>query len=330
MSAEPVYEVGIVGCGVIGTRLAESFAAHERTNVWGACDLVESKVETFADEYDCASFTDHRALVESDAVDVVYVGVPPVNHLEITRSALEADTHVVCEKPIAENAAEGEKMVELATSTNRTTAINLPFRYTPGFVEMRERVQNGDIGTPKRISLDFRFPQWPREWQDVSWLESREQGGPLREVGTHFLFGVQEIFGSIDRLSADVTYTGPETYEDSIVGYFEADGVHGTLDLLCNHQQSEENSITVVGSESSLTLTEWYKLVENRGEPGDEDGTTLNEMREQTTLTLVDEFVTALDGGDGDLVSFEEAYRVQRAVDAVFASEGTMQDLSAE
>ncbi|WP_254425888.1 Gfo/Idh/MocA family protein [Haloprofundus sp. MHR1] len=327
MSTEPVYDVGIVGCGVIGNRLAESFSAHERTNVWGACDLVESKVEAFADEYDCAAFTDYRELIGTEAVDVVYVGIPPTGHLEVARVALEQEKDVICEKPLAENAAEGEKMVELEASSERTTAVNLPFRYTPGFVEMRERIHAGDVGRPKRINLDFRFPQWPREWQDVEWLKSREQGGPLREVGTHFLFGVQEIFGSVERLSAEVTYTGPETYEESIVGYFEVDGVHGTLDLLCDHEQSEENSITVVGSESSLTLTEWYKLVENRGDSEAGGVTTLNEMREQTTLTLVDEFVTSLDGGDGNLVSFEEAQRVQRVVDAVFASEGTMREL---
>ncbi|WP_224270759.1 Gfo/Idh/MocA family protein [Haloprofundus salinisoli] len=326
MSSEPGYDVGIVGCGVIGNRLAESFAAHERTNVWGACDLVESKVEAFADEYDCAPFTDYRELVGADAVDVVYVGIPPTGHLEVTQFAFEHEKDIICEKPIAESAEQGEKMVELELSSEQTTAVNLPFRYTPGFVEMRERVSDGDVGRPKRISLDFRFPQWPREWQDVEWLKSREQGGPLREVGTHFLFGVQEIFGPVERLSAEVTYTGPETYEESIVGYFEVGGVHGTLDLLCNHEQSEENSITVVGSESSLTLTEWYRLVENRG-ASEESGTTLNEMREQTTLTLVDEFVTSLDGGDGDLVSFEEAHRVQRVVDAVFDSEGTMREL---
>ncbi|WP_224449265.1 Gfo/Idh/MocA family protein [Haloprofundus salilacus] len=324
MPTEPVYDVGIVGCGVIGNRLAESFAAHDRTNVWGACDLVDSKVATFADEYDCAAFTDFRELIENDAVDLVYVGVPPVAHLDVTSFALEREKHVICEKPIAENADEGEKMVELAASSGRTTAINLPFRYTPGFVEMRERIRDGEIGRPKRINLDFRFPQWPREWQDVEWLRSREQGGPLREVGTHFLFGVQEIFGSVDRLSAEVTYTGPDAYEESIVGYFEVDDIHGTLDLLCDHRQPEENSITVVGSESALTLSEWHKLVERSGDSGggEERETTLNETREQTTLTLVDEFVTALDGGDGDLVSFEEANRVQRVVDAVFASNG--------
>lgn len=325
-----MYDVGIVGCGVIGNRLAESFADHERTTVRAACDVDESKLDEFTGKYDCEAFVDYRDLVRSDEVDIVYVGVPPAQHAEIVLDALEQDKHVVCEKPIAEDAEVGQRMVERANASEQVTAVNLPFRYTPGFVEMRQRIESGEIGTPKRVTLDFRFPRWPREWQDVDWLRTREQGGPLREVGTHFLFGVQELFGPIEFISANVTYTGPDLYEESIVGYFEVDGiresneahdVHGIIDLLCNHEQEEQNSITVVGSESSLSLLEWSRLVENWREA---DEQVLNDMRGRTTLTLVDEFVAELDGEGGNLVSFEEANQVQCVVDAIFDSEGTM------
>jgi len=331
-----MYDVGVIGCGVVGNRLAESFDDYERTTVWAACDVDESKLSAFAEEYDCEAFADHRDLIARDEVDVVYVDVPPVHHAAIVRDALESDKHVICEKPLAENADEGQRMVELAAESEQATAVNLPFRYTPGFVAMRERIEAGEIGQPKRITLDFRFPRWPREWQDVDWLRTREQGGPLREVGTHFLFGVQEIFGPIERVSAEVSYSAPDRYEESIVGHFAVDDprgtetgrggneVHGTIDLLTDHQQSEENSITVVGSQGSLSLLEWYRLVENRG--GD-DETVLNDARERTTLTLVDEFVAELDGEGGDLVSFAEANRVQRVVDAIFASDGTMRQI---
>jgi predicted dehydrogenase len=320
-----MYDVGIVGCGVIGNRLAESFADHDRTNVRAGCDVDDGKRETFADEYDCAAFADYRDLLDEETVDVVHVGVPPKLHAEVVTAALDHDKHVICEKPIAEDAATGQRMVEKANASDRITAINLPFRYTPGFVEMRERIRAGEIGAPKRIDLAFRFPRWPREWQDVDWLTSREQGGPLREVGTHFLFGVQEIFGPIESVSAQVSYTTPESYEESVVGHFavadgtEGEAVHGTIDLLTDHEQAEENSITVVGSKSKLSLLEWYKLVENRGE---EDERVLNDERSQTTLTLVDEFVKELDGEGGNLVSFEEANQVQRVLDAIFDSEG--------
>lgn len=316
-----MYDAAIVGCGVIGDRLAEAFGAHDGTTVRGACDVVPSRVESFAAERDCEAFTDHRDLVAADAVDLVYVGVPPVHHHDVVADALAAGKPVVCEKPIAENATVGASMVELADEAPVPTAVNLPFRYTPGFRELVERVEAGAVGTPKRIELDFRFPRWPRTWQDVDWLTTREQGGPIREVGTHFLFGVQELFGPVERVSAAVSYAGPDLYEDSVAGHFSVDGLDGTIDLLCDHDESEENAITVVGTEGSLSLVEWYRLVADRGT---DEERVLNDTRGNTSLALVDEFVAALDGDEADLVSFAEATQVQRAVDAIFASEGEL------
>ncbi|WP_277553808.1 Gfo/Idh/MocA family protein [Halobaculum limi] len=317
-----MYDVGIVGCGVIGSRLAESFTEHSDTTVAAACDVDVERAESFAADYDADPYTDHEAMLAEADLDILYAGVPPVHHREIAEAGLDAGVHVICEKPIAEDAAEGERLAAREADTDLVTAVNLPFRYTPGFIELRERVADGEIGTPKRVSLDFRFPRWPREWQDVDWLRSREQGGPIREVGTHFLFGVQEAFGGIDRVSAEVQYAGPDACEESVVGWFETagdDSVHGTIDLLCDHEQPEENAITVTGSEGELTLTEWFRLT---ADPGTDDEEELCADRESTTVTLVDEFVTELEGGDGDLVSFAEATAVQRVVDAIFDSEG--------
>ena len=342
-----MYDVGIVGCGVIGTRLAESFAEHPETTVAAACDVDGARAESFAAERDAAAYTDHETMLADEDLDVLYVGVPPVHHRDIAAAGLDAGVNVICEKPIAENAEEGAELAALEAETDLVTAVNLPFRYTPGFVDLRERVADGAVGTPRRVSLDFRFPTWPREWQDVDWLRSREQGGPIREVGTHFLFGVHELFGGIDRLSAAVEYAGPDECEESVVGWFEAGGatgragdgaadaataastaggavdvdapVHGTIDLLTDHDRPEENAITVTGTAGELRLGEWYRLV---ADPGTDDEREVCADRASTTLTLVDEFVTALDGGDADLVTFAEATAVQRAVDAVFASGG--------
>ncbi|MFC7097886.1 Gfo/Idh/MocA family protein [Halobaculum marinum] len=331
-----MYDVGIVGCGVIGNRLAESFAEHPETTVAAACDVDAERAETFAAERDAAAYTDHETMLADEDLDVLYVGVPPVHHREIATAGLDAGVNVICEKPIAEDAEEGAELAALEAETDLVTAVNLPFRYTPGFVELCERVADGEVGTPKRVSLDFRFPRWPREWQDVDWLRSREQGGPLREVGTHFLFGIQELFGGVDRVSAAVQYAAPDECEESVVGWFavgEAEGgavdidgqVHGTVDVLTDHDRPEQNALTVTGTEGALGLTEWYRLV---ADPGTDDERELCGDRPSTTLTLVDEFVTALKGGDADLVSFAEATAVQRVVDAVFASDGEPVDLS--
>ena len=344
-----MYQVGIVGCGVIGSRLAAAFDEHDRTAIRAVCDRVAEKATSMAETYDCEAVIAVADLVAIEEIDIVYVGVPPNHHASVVRAALEADKHVICEKPIAENAAVGRELTALARETDRVTAINFPFRYTPGFLELGERIAAGEVGTPKRVALRFRFPRWPREWQDVDWLAGREQGGPLREVGSHFVFGTQELFGAVGEVTADVRYTAPGKYEESIVGTFSAGGasdadvtvanaseadradvddgatvdldepVHGTIDLLCDCAGSEENAITVEGTEGSLSLQAWRRLVADPGEP---DERVLTNEPGETTRALIEAFVTALDGGDGDLVSFTEATRVQQVVDDVLGVEG--------
>lgn len=84
---------------------------------------------------------------------------------------------------------------------------------------------------------------------DGDWLRTHEQGGPPQEVGTHFLFGVQELFGPVETVSVDVGYAGPELSDDDVVADFVTGDVRGTVDPLCDHEIEEESLIIVVGEE---------------------------------------------------------------------------------
>lgn len=307
-----MYDAAVVGCGVIGRRLADAFAEHDRTALVAACDLDADAAAALADEYGATAYTDHDAMLAEASPDLVHVGVPPVAHFEVVDAALSAGAHVVCEKPIAPTAAEGRELVARAAESDHVTAINFPFRYTPGVRELVDRVAAGAVGDPRRLSLRFRFPQWPRPWQDVGWLEGREQGGPTREVGSHFLFGALELFDDVAVVDATREFGGPEACETSVLARLEADGVAGSFDLLADCAGEEENSLTVEGTEGALALADWRTLV---ADPGTDDERVVTEADGETTLTLVDEVVAAMDGADADLVDFETALAVQELVD---------------
>jgi predicted dehydrogenase len=330
-----MYDVGVIGCGVVGNRLAESFDDHERTTVWGACDVDESKVSAFAEKYDCEAFTDHRDLIARDEVDVVYVGVPPVHHAAIVRDALESDKHVICEKPLAENPEEGQRMVELAAESEQATAVNLPFRYTPGFVAMRERIEAGEIGQLKRITLDFRFPGGPASGRTLTGSGPASRAAHSERSARTSSSACRRYLAPSSasvRRSATAPPTGTRSPSSvtsrwtTLAGRRPAEvATRSTEPSTCSRTTSSRRRTPSRSSVAGLALLlEWHRLVENRG--GD-DETVLNDARERTTLTLVDEFVAELDGERGDLVSFAEANRVQRVVDAIFASDGTMRQI---
>ncbi|MFV2015846.1 MAG: Gfo/Idh/MocA family protein, partial [Candidatus Heimdallarchaeota archaeon] len=157
-------------------------------------------------------------------INIVYVGVTPKWHKEITLSALNSKKHVICEKPISLTNHDANIMVEAARLSNTLTCINLPFRWTPAVMKFKEKLAEGYVGNIKRIALRFRFPMWPRSWQITDWLSKKEQGGALREVGTHFFFALKEFepwIGHITKVWAKVVYEPELGAEWSAIGIME-------------------------------------------------------------------------------------------------------------
>ncbi len=309
-------KVAIIGAGVIGNRLARVFTSAEIEIKW-ICDVDKEKAEKLVVEYGGRA-TDKLddVLVDGD-VGIVYVGVPPKYHKDIVLRALESGKHVICEKPIALSAKDGEEMALAAEKSGKQTTINLPFRFTTGVKRMKELLSEGFVGDIRRLELRFRFPQWPRSWQNVEWLKTKEQGGALREVGTHYFFllgELEEFIGKPTRLIAANEYTGEQGCERSSVGMIEFDsGLTCTLDLLTGTADEEENTLRITGDKQTLSFRRWYILE-------DKDGNVLCDTRESSEGQMVREFMRF--SPKNSLVTFEQATQAQRIMESIHNSGG--------
>merc|ERR1719401_100061 len=87
--------------------------------------------------------------------------------------------------------------------------MNIGMRWNAALRELRRlAVTEETLGPLQSAHVSLHFVRWPRHWQTVPWCAGRAQGGPLREVGTHFLFGLCELFGhgAARRVRATVSY----------------------------------------------------------------------------------------------------------------------------
>jgi len=100
----------------------------------------------------------YDALLADPEIDAVYNPLPNSLHCEWTIRALEAGKHVLCEKPIASNAAEAERMAEVARRTGRVLVEAFHWRYHPLAARLRAIIDSGELGAIRHVEAHLCIP----------------------------------------------------------------------------------------------------------------------------------------------------------------------------
>jgi predicted dehydrogenase len=166
-----------------------------------------SRAETFAKKHGIArAHASYDALLADPEIDAVYNPLPNSLHCEWTVRALEAGKHVLCEKPIAANAAEAARMSEAAIRSGKILAEAFHWRYHPLADRMRAVLDAGEIGAVRDVEvvfcIPFLVPGDIRYRLDLA-------GGATMDVGSYtvsiarFLAGAEpEVTSAVARLSS--------------------------------------------------------------------------------------------------------------------------------
>ncbi len=185
-----VIKVGIIGCGGIANgKHMPSLKKVKDCEMVAFCDIVPERAEKAAKTYgtpDAKVYTDYKELLKDKTIDVVHVCTPNRSHSFITVDALEAGKHVMCEKPMAINSAEAEKMLAAAKRSGKKLTIGYQSRFRDDAIYMKQEAENGtfgDIYFARATAIRRRaVPTW-----GVFLNEYEQGGGPLIDIGTHAL-----------------------------------------------------------------------------------------------------------------------------------------------
>lgn len=185
-----MYRIGIVGCGGIANgKHLPSLKKLDNVEIVAFCDIIPERAEKAASEYGAEGakvYSDYRELLQDKSLDIVHVLTPNDAHAEITIAALEADKHVMCEKPMAKTAADARAMVEAAKRTGKKLTIGYNNRFRPDSLHLKKLVEEGQLG-----DIYFAKAHAIRRRAVPTWgvfLDGEKQGGgPLIDIGTHAL-----------------------------------------------------------------------------------------------------------------------------------------------
>lgn len=181
-----------VRVGVIGMGMGRNHAVHFRdcpqAELIAICDADPGRLAEKAHElHPHRTYTQYEELLADPEIDAVSVALPNFLHAPVTLAALEAGKHVLCEKPLAMNTPEAERMVETARRLGRTLMVHFNTRFHPASMALKRAIDEGALG-----HVYFAKTLWHRKRGIPGiggWFTRKEMsgGGALIDLGVHRL-----------------------------------------------------------------------------------------------------------------------------------------------
>jgi predicted dehydrogenase len=184
------------------------------------------------------TFTDYRALMQSGLVDAVVIATPDDLHHAMTLAAVEAGLHVVCEKPLALNAAHAREMAERADAAGVKHMTFFTLRWFQHTQFVKELVDAGTLGNTSHCQISYvhgnaRTPNY--RWR----LDGARANGILGDLGSHLIDLARWLNGDIVRVAAHLGSYVQRYHEDgtpvvpandaALLTVEFANGSHGTI-----------------------------------------------------------------------------------------------------
>jgi predicted dehydrogenase len=257
------------------------YAAYPRANVVAICDVEVERARAMAHKFGIPRvYAGHRELLADPDVEMVDVCTPTHTHLPLSAAALEAGKDVLCEKPLAERAADAFEIARLARERGRRTKLGFTFRYSPAVRQLHEWIADGTLGEIFHVhgfeqNSQFLDPDFPL--RQVSPGAARDRLIPSSVVGygSHLVDLMRWCAGDFAAVASTMRNFVPErvvrgepgrqpiAVEDGTAALVEfASGAHGML----------QTSYIAVGNYPGVELRAYgskgaaiARLVEERG-----------------------------------------------------------------
>jgi predicted dehydrogenase len=201
-----VINIGVIGCGHWGPNHVRVFSQIRESRVVACADLDSKRLEAIREQYpQMRVFQDYREMLRLADMHAVVVAAPTRVHYPVVKAALEANKHVLCEKPLCTVSQEAAELVALAKDRQLVLMTGHVFLFNSGIVKLKELVGSGDPGRiyylralrtnlgPVRRDVNSVFDLATHDIAIFNWvLNSRPES--VSAVGGYFLQpGIEDV-----------------------------------------------------------------------------------------------------------------------------------------
>jgi predicted dehydrogenase len=266
MSGTRKIRWGLIGCGDISRkRVAPALREISECELFAVNRARPELAEEFAIEFGARRwYSDWRELIADREIDAVYIATPVYLHAEQTVAAAEAGKQVLCEKPMALNVAECDRMIDSCQANGVKLSIAYYRHFYPVISRIKHLIAAGEIGRPviAQINAFEMFNPAPDDTRHWFVKKTQAGGGPMMDFGCHRIEVLINIFGEILKTQSDLGQVlFDREVEDLAIASFEFSNKTRGILTVTHAAFESQDTLDIFGSLGSLHVP-----VLNRGE----------------------------------------------------------------
>lgn len=217
---EPLLRVAIMGLGGYGTRVAEAMQDCKRAKLVGVISGTPSKIKDWQAKFNipeknCYNYETYDKIKDNPDIDAVYVITPNGLHHEGVLRVAAAGKHVICEKPMALTASQGQEMVAACRKAGVKLLVGYRMHFEPNTLEIVKMRDDGEFGKIQFFQglSGFRIGD-PTQWRLNKKLAG---GGALMDIGIYSINGARYMTGEEPQwVTAQETKTDPVKFKEGV------------------------------------------------------------------------------------------------------------------
>ena len=211
-----------------------------------------ARAEAYAREWSIPrAIAGYQALLDDASIDAVYIPLPNTDHVPWTLAAIAAGKHVLCEKPLALDPADVDRIAAAAAAAGVIVEEGFMYRHEPMTARVMALVNDGAIGTVRAVVSGFTFALEPGA--NIR-LESALGGGSLWDVGSYPVTYAQLIAGHEPKMVFGTAHWHESGVDEEFMGMLRFDPGGMTANIYAGFRAAYRTWLEILGSDGGLTV----------------------------------------------------------------------------
>ena len=314
---------GILSTANIATKVAGAIHLAENAELIAVASRTEERAAIWATDHDVpTAYGTYDALLTDDSLDAIYIPLPPSLHAEWTIKAAEHGKHVLCEKPLAVNAAEATAMADACRQNGVQLMDGVMWVHHDRTAAMKEKITDSTLGTLRRVTAAFTF-----NWDTIPVGNIRAikelGGGSLGDLGYYCVRSILWAFAEMPiQVFATARYKSGVDFNLAGILWFDDERI-ATLD--CGFDTGLRKWFEVAGTHASLVCDDFTVPTSEEtarfwvhGPDGNERNTVEGCIQE---VKMIERFSRIVQSGNLETEWSDVAVSTMRVCDALLESD---------